>query len=157
MRQFCDFNPILFIAVLMNFLTAHETFSLYPYSSFIQKVAISCRVSEHRTDQTYIAQGFKSQTLAETIPHISYCPETVRRPGDAHTWKIKILPTVFGPVAPVESNTWRIRTVPGSQYAKLMYKLFYHPKLSLPVITAEIRNVQRWFDTERKARRKREW
>ena len=140
----------------MNFLTANEAFSLYPYASFVQKVTILCRAFECRTEhKEYIERGFKPLILTETGPHILHRPETVRHPGDAYTWRITMFPVVCGPVAPVESNTWKLCAIEGSQYAQTVYDLFYHPKLRLPIVTVDIPNVRRWFDTERRAGSKR--
>lgn len=134
----------------MNFFTANEAFSLYPYASFVQKVTILFGVQK---EHDYAQRGFMPQTLAATKPHISYCPQTVRRPGDEHTWKIKMSPVVCGPVAPVESNTWKVCTIPGTQYGQTVYEIFDHPKLRLSVVTVDIASVRRWFGTKQRTRR----
>lgn len=133
----------------MNFFTATEAFSLYPYASFIRNINLLCKATDKSTRQAvckYIDCGYHLKALIKTKPQKSYYAWTTRRPGDRHTWRIKDHADISETHTPVESNTWKLQSVPGSIYAKPTYDILRHRRLKVPIVTSDYMSVQHWFE-----------
>ena len=133
----------------MNFFTATEAFSLYPYASFIRNINLLCKATDRSTKQAvrkYIDRGYNLKALVTTRPQKSFYAWTTRRPGDRHTWRIKDQLDIGQPNTPVESNTWKLRPVHGTIYAQPIYDIFRHRRLRVPIVTSDYMSVQHWFE-----------
>ena len=133
----------------MNFFTATEAFSLYPYASFIRNINLLCKATDRSTKQAvlkYIDRGYNLKALVTTKPQKSFCAWTTRRPGDRHTWRIRDHVDVGQTHTPVEGNTWKLRSVQGTIHAQPIYDIFRHRRLKVPIVTSDYMSVQHWFE-----------
>ena len=137
------------LAIVMNFFTATEAVSLYPYASFIRNINLLCKATDRPTRKAvrkYIDRGYKLKVLVTTKPHKSFYAWTTRRPGDRHTWRIKDNVDMGENYTYVESNTWKLRPVQRSIHANPTYDIFRHRRLKVPIVTSDYMSVQHWFE-----------